>query len=85
MYWATATMTAVGYGDIYATNFSERIYSIVTQLLGACVFGFIIGNIATLLDTVDARGAAYKYRMDEIKAYMHNRKLPKAFQACIGI
>ena len=74
-------MTAVGYGDIYATNFTERVYSIITQLFGACIFGFIIGNISNLLDTVDARAAAYKQRMDEIKAYMHDRKLPKPFQS----
>jgi hypothetical protein len=80
LYWAVATMTAVGYGDITATNLGERVFSIVTQLIGACIFGFIIGNISHLLDTVDARGSAYRNKMDELKAYMHDRNLPKTFR-----
>ena len=34
-YWVIASMMAVGYGDIFGTTDSERMYSIMTQLLGA--------------------------------------------------
>jgi hypothetical protein len=34
MYWTTATMLTIGYGDIHATNNGERIFSIATMLTG---------------------------------------------------
>ena len=51
LYWTIATMTAVGYGDIVAENDYERLYALATQLVGAAYFGFLIGNISTLLET----------------------------------
>ena len=50
-YWTIATMLAVGYGDVYAVNSGERIYSIVAQLLGAIVFGTVIGTVSVLVES----------------------------------
>jgi CRP-like cAMP-binding protein len=78
LHWAVATMTAVGYGDVSAANNVERLYSIVTQLIGAVIFGYIIGSISSNLETVDMRAAVQKAKMTEVKDYMHNAHLPPA-------
>jgi len=80
IYWCMATMTGVGYGDVVAVTNNERLYSILTQLIGAAVFGFLIGNISTLLDTMDVRAATHKRKMTLLKDYMHERKLSKDLQ-----
>jgi len=49
VYWAFTTMTTVGYGDIYAQNNTERMYSIIIMILGATVFGYIVGSVAALV------------------------------------
>ena len=80
LYWAVATMTAVGYGDVVALDDGERMYSIVTQLIGASVFGFLIGNIATLLETIDLKGSRFKRHKDRVVAYMAVRMVPRDLQ-----
>lgn len=80
MYWTIATMTAVGYGDIVAENDGEMLYTILTQLVGAAYFGFLIGNISTLLETIDVRATALKAKMNELREYMKERRLPKELQ-----
>ena len=80
LYWSIATLTSVGYGDVYATTTSERILSIIATILGSTVFGFIIGNIGSIMDSVDVRGTQYKRRIGDIKNYMIDRKMPWSLQ-----
>ena len=39
LYWAYATMTTVGYGDVSAVNDYERLLSIFCMVVGVTVFG----------------------------------------------
>jgi hypothetical protein len=48
VYWVFTTMTTVGYGDITPTNDLERFYTVAVMIVGATVFGYIIGSIAEL-------------------------------------
>jgi hypothetical protein len=49
-YMVTKTMMAVGYGDVWPTNTYERIYMIVTEILGAAVYGYILSGITKTLE-----------------------------------
>lgn len=71
-----ALVQTVGYGDIGARTNTERVYSIFAQLIGASAFGFIIGNISSILERMDARAAAFKRRMDTLKEYLRHRDFP---------
>mmetsp|Transcript_18172 Transcript_18172/g.37059 ORF Transcript_18172/g.37059 Transcript_18172/m.37059 type:complete len:1366 (-) Transcript_18172:58-4155(-) len=77
-YWTIATMMAVGYGDIYAMNSKERLYSIFAQLIGAISFGAMIATVNILVASSDPRARAYKSKMGELKAYLNERQVPKA-------
>lgn len=48
LYWTFTTMLTVGYGDIHATNTGERLYSTLTMLFGAIMFGAIIAKVQDL-------------------------------------
>ena len=75
-YWTISTMLSIGYGDIHATNSSERIYSIVTQLLGAVMFGAVIAQVTRLIESQHPQQRAFKEKMDELKAYLNEKLLP---------
>ncbi|CAD7958568.1 unnamed protein product [Amoebophrya sp. A25] len=53
MYFVVKTILAVGYGDIFPTNTSERLFCIFLELGGAVVYGYILSGITR---SVDSRG-----------------------------
>lgn len=75
-YWTISTMLSIGYGDIFATNSNERVYSITTQLLGAVMFGAVIAQVTRLIESQHPQARAMKEKMDELKAYLNEKLLP---------
>ena len=59
-YWATATMTTVGYGDIYGTNDYERIFCSVIMLFGVIAFSFANGSLTSIIQSIDTDNAKYE-------------------------
>ncbi len=54
LYWATATLLTVGYGDIVAINVGEEIYNIFVMLLGSAVVGFSMNQIGDILQQINS-------------------------------
>ncbi|KDO33653.1 hypothetical protein SPRG_19268 [Saprolegnia parasitica CBS 223.65] len=78
LYFCFTTMATVGYGDVLLATPIEVAYVIFYMLLGASVFGYIIGSMSSLVDQLQTRGVAAKEKTDRVKDYMKERKLPKA-------
>ncbi|CAD7933386.1 unnamed protein product [Amoebophrya sp. A120] len=53
LYFVTKTVLAVGYGDLFPTNTSERMFCVFLELAGAVVYGYILSGITR---SVDGRG-----------------------------
>ena len=70
LYWTITTMTTIGYGDFSPQTPVEVGVTIVIQLFGAVLFGYIIGNIATVVADFNQYETAYKLRMESIKTYV---------------
>jgi len=69
-------MTTVGYGDVKAISNAERGLSIFAMLLGASVFGYVIGNVTVMMENFDLQSALYREKMDRVKEYLHDREFP---------
>jgi CRP-like cAMP-binding protein len=77
IYWAMMTLTTTGYGDIIPTNDAERAYVLFALMIGALVFGFMISNLSSVINSLDRQAALNEERLDSVKQYLNWRGLPK--------
>jgi hypothetical protein len=81
----TTTMATIGYGDISPRKDVplELAYTVFVQIVGVGMYGYIIGNVSTLLANLDVSKAAFRRRMEEINAFMKTRRLPPELRSKI--
>ncbi|CAM9240513.1 unnamed protein product [Choristocarpus tenellus] len=82
-YWTIATLMSVGYGDVSANTNNERLYALLTEVIGATAFGFIIAMVTVIVETMDPQATAKNGKMDEIREYIVTRGLSKSLQLLI--
>lgn len=84
LYWCITTLSTVGYGDITPENDVQRLYAMATMMLGVGVYGFIIGNVATILANLDPGRVSRLHRMEQLSTFMAYRNIPPALRDRIG-
>lgn len=45
IYWANVSLTTVGYGDIYAVSFADKIITVLSALMGTAIVALPAGII----------------------------------------
>ena len=76
LYWSVTTMTTVGYGDIVPANDGERVYAVMSMVVGGGFYGYIIASMASLVSSFDVNQKMYYEKMDQVVAYMRQRAFP---------
>jgi Ion transport protein/Cyclic nucleotide-binding domain len=76
LYWTITTMTTVGYGDISPGRTAEYLVAIVVMLMGASLYAFIIGGVASLLSNLHAAKNGHWEHMESVEQYLRARRIP---------
>ena len=76
VYFAITTMTTVGYGDITPKNNEERAFLFAAMVFGGAFYGWLMGNMVSIVHDVDASAKEYNARMESIFSYMNERRFP---------
>ena len=79
-YWTITTLTTIGYGDITPSAKYQIIYTIFVEIIGAGLYGFIIGNIANLIANIDIARAQHRSKLEKINTFMQYRNIPHSLQ-----
>ena len=76
LYWAIATMTSVGYGDISPINRSETTVCGVIMLIGAAMYATIFSNMASYIQSIDTDVSNFQQKMNDVRQQMTYLKIP---------
>jgi hypothetical protein len=76
LYWTITTMTTVGYGDITPARSGEYVFAALIMLMGASIYAFIIGSIASLLSSIQAAKNTHWERIDSVTEFLRQRHVP---------
>ncbi|RME88648.1 MAG: hypothetical protein D6767_09825 [Candidatus Hydrogenedentota bacterium] len=80
IYWTITTLTTVGYGDITPTMLTQKYYTMFVMLIGVASYGYVIGNLASLLANMDMVREKHLEKLDRIQAFLQYRGIPKEMQ-----
>jgi len=80
LYWVVTTGTTVGYGDIVPVTDIQRLFSVFVQLLGLVFFGYIIGNMVSIVSKRDPEKVKYLENVEKLSSLLRSRYIPKDLQ-----
>jgi len=85
IYWAFTTLTTVGYGDISAYTYNEKLLAIALMVFGCAVYSFTIGNLQTILNEIDEKQYHLQTKLDTLLAFSQNADLPPDLEKQISM
>ena len=79
-YWVIESLTTVGYGEIIPATNAQKIYAIFVMITGVGVYGYVIGNVASILSKRDPAKSQYFNNLEQLNAFVRYREIPAALQ-----
>jgi voltage-gated potassium channel len=83
-YWTITTLTTIGYGDITPSGSAQIAFVVLIEILGAGMYGLVIGNIANLIANIDVAKTQYREKLDKVSAFLKYRNIPGDLQRKIN-
>jgi voltage-gated potassium channel len=82
MYWCLTTIATIGYGDYFPNHDSnlQIVYTMIVQIFGVGMYGYIIGNVSSLIANLDVSRANYHKKMEEIGEFLRAKRIPPELQ-----
>lgn len=84
MYFAAATTSTVGYGDVHATTHVERVAAAACVTFAATYYAFLVGSVVGVIERYGAaanRRAAFRDKMVHLRSFLRRHPVPRETRA----
>eukprot|EP00603_Paraphysomonas_imperforata_P015122 CAMPEP_0114457472 /NCGR_PEP_ID=MMETSP0104-20121206/4180_1 /TAXON_ID=37642 ORGANISM="Paraphysomonas imperforata, Strain PA2" /NCGR_SAMPLE_ID=MMETSP0104 /ASSEMBLY_ACC=CAM_ASM_000202 /LENGTH=1284 /DNA_ID=CAMNT_0001630019 /DNA_START=112 /DNA_END=3966 /DNA_ORIENTATION=+ len=75
MYWTIATILSVGYGDVFLTSNSGRIFAIFVIFLGSIIFGILVSTVQSSAKNWNKQETARMTKLNQVREYIYEKKV----------
>jgi hypothetical protein len=75
LYWAVATISSTGYGDIVPVSVPEKWVSMAVMLIGIVMLGFLFGGFAAIFSGEDGPTAQFQFKRAALADWMLSARL----------
>ncbi|XP_019157678.1 PREDICTED: potassium channel KAT3-like isoform X2 [Ipomoea nil] len=79
-YWSIVTLATVGYGDLYAVNTGEKIFTIFYMLFNIGLTAYLIGNMTNLIVHSAVRTFTMRDAINNTLRYASKNRLPEGLK-----
>ena len=76
VYWAIATLSTVGYGDVTPLGFNETCYALVVGAVGAVFTAAVVDNVTSFFHDAELSENNCEQKLNCIKRFMDRHKIP---------
>lgn len=76
LYWATMTLTSLGYGDVTAQNLPEYVFCIFVFALSGQIWAYVIGSVCGIISSLDPQTLRFQTNMDALNIMMADHRIP---------
>jgi hypothetical protein len=76
LYWATMTLTTIGYGDVSATTDAESIYMTIAMFFSSILYAYTIGEATHLVQNMDETSRSHNRQSDMLNAFCAENGVP---------
>ncbi len=85
LYFAMATLTTVGYGDITAhqDSIAEISFATLVLIVGTAIYTMVIALLEDIVSQLDVTTSLHKMRMDKVNTYLNLQGLPDSIKSKI--
>jgi hypothetical protein len=78
LYWATMTLTTIGYGDVTMQTQGERVFATLCMIICGAIYAYAIGSICGLITNTDEASQEFNKNSDLLNAYCLEHQLDMA-------
>lgn len=80
LYFVITTWATVGFGDILAITLPQTLFAILLEILGAGTFGYLVGNVASLLANLDVVKVQRQEKLTRLASFVRRWRIPESLQ-----
>ncbi|XP_069365397.1 voltage-gated delayed rectifier potassium channel KCNH8-like isoform X6 [Maniola hyperantus] len=77
LYFTCSSLTSVGFGNVSANTLPEKIFSILTMLVGALMHAVVFGNVTAIIQRMYSRRSMYQSKWRDLKDFLTINQIPK--------